>query len=80
MYTIPLRIIGETFGIQGVNSRKLRSTAAHQMVSVGVHMNIISEFLRHKDKATVPRHYNIELVREAMNSLQFEGNPDATEE
>jgi integrase len=76
--------LGETFGIQGVNPRKLRSTAAHQMVSVGVHMNIVSEFLRHKDKATAPRHYtpvfDIELVREAMNSLQFEGNSDATQE
>jgi hypothetical protein len=45
------------------------------MIGVGIQMNVISEVLRHKDKATAPRHYtpisDIEVVRQAMNSLHF---------
>ncbi len=75
--------LGEAFGVEKVNPRKLRSTVAHHMIYIGVKMNVISEVLRHKDKATAPRHYtpifDIEAVREAMNSLQFNSKSDIQE-
>jgi len=62
--------IGDVFGVKDINPRKLRSTVAHHMIAIGVPMNVISEVLRHKDKATAPRHYtqitDIEIVRHAM--------------
>jgi len=65
-----------------INPRKLRSTVAHHMIAIGVPMNVISEVLRHKDKATAPRHYtqitDIEIVRHAMNSVRFNTQADST--
>lgn len=57
--------------LTNINPRRLRSTVAHEMISAGVPFNVISELLRHKDKATAPRHYTalqgiIEL-RKALN-------------
>ena len=75
--------LGDVFGVEKVNPRKLRSTVAHHMIYIGVKMNVISEVLRHKDKATAPRHYtpifDIEVVRDAMNSLQFHSESDIQE-
>jgi len=71
---LAVRQVGDHFGVGHINPRKLRSTVAHQMISIGVPMNVISEFLRHKDKATAPRHYtpvlDIEIVRQAMSEFR----------
>jgi hypothetical protein len=45
---------------------------------------VISKLLRHKDEATVPRHYTHiyenEIVRQATNSLQFYTQPQPKKE
>lgn len=76
--------LGKAFGISDVSPRKMRSSVAHYLISIGVPMNVISEILRHKDKATAPRHYThlyeIEAVRNATNLIQFKPIPKTTEE
>lgn len=76
--------LGKAFGIPDVNPRKMRSSVAHYLVSIGVPMNVVSKLLRHKDEATVPRHYahiyENEIVRHATNSLQFKPQPQPKEE
>ena len=66
--------IGNLYGISPINPRRLRSTVAHEMVSMGVPMNVISRFLRHKDEATAPRHYTaiqeISTVRDTLNEFK----------
>jgi len=76
--------LGKAFGIPDVNPRKMRSSVAHYLISIGVPMNVISKLLRHKDEATAPRHYTHiyenEIVRQATNSLQFYTQPQPKKE
>jgi len=76
--------LGKTFGIPDVNPRKMRSSVAHYLISIGVPMNVISKLLRHKDESTAPRHYTHvyenEIVRHATNSLQFKSQTQSKEE
>ncbi len=76
--------LGDSFGIPDVNPRKMRSSVAHYLISIGVPMNVLSKLLRHKDESTAPRHYTHiyenEIVRHATNSLQFNNQPQANEE
>lgn len=76
--------LGKAFGIPDVNPRKMRSSVAHYLISIGVPMNVISKLLRHKDEATAPRHYahiyENEIVRHATNSLQFKPQPQPEDE
>lgn len=76
--------LGKVYGIPDVNPRKMRSSVAHYLISIGVPINVISKLLRHKDESTAPRHYTpvyeTEIVRHATNSLQFKPQPQPNEE
>lgn len=75
---LSIRDLGKTFGVSDINPRKMRSSVTHYLIANGVPMNVISEILRHKDKATAPRHYTplyeMEAVREATKLISFKPN------
>ena len=62
------------FGMEGIYPGRIRSTAASQMLRMGIPLKDVSGLLRHKDIATTLRHYagivEMENISYALNQYQ----------